>query len=158
MNFFHYPRSLKSPIFFLTKNSLKNVLCPNARNCLVWCCYRTLFNPTETCAGSSITNISLVTVSFLVNSCKCVMSWHSRSRDITANCHVAQMKLTSIHTLTESKKTTIQLEAMCFHMCVHQNIKVCIYVSDETTWILLLAQWDKIQVIFNTRNRHYFRL
>ena len=41
VNFFHCCRLLKSSIFFLNKNSLKNIPCPNIRNNLVKCCYRT---------------------------------------------------------------------------------------------------------------------
>ena len=42
-DFLNYRRSVKSPIFFLKKSSLKNVPCANIRNCLVRCCDRTHF-------------------------------------------------------------------------------------------------------------------
>ena len=83
-----------SVIFFLKKN-LENLPCAFE---IVWLVVvieliSSNCNPTTTCEGSKISDISSMTdsVPSLVNSCKCVMSGHAQ--DITANCRIGQNEI-----------------------------------------------------------------
>ena len=106
-------------------------------------------NPTATCADSSITGISLISVYYLVNSCKCVMSW--QAWDITANPHVSENEINiNAHTRRELKKNNNTVRSHVLSHACPPNIKMFIYVTDETAWILLPAQRDQIQDVFIT--------
>ena len=99
---FHYSSSVKSPIFFLKKSSLKNVPCANIRNCLVRRWDRThfkLFQP-DCNMRRLINNRHFFSVSSLVNSSKCIIGWHAG--DVSANCHVGQNEI-DINTHTDRK-------------------------------------------------------